>query len=73
MLIGLSMLVVVIGLLMLPKAALAGLLVMAGGAWIFSKASGRSEDVFVGLLMIGGGAGAAAIFVQYLLQRLNSL
>ena len=73
MLVGVSMVVVVIGLLMLPSAPLAGLLVMAGGAWTFSKASGRSEDVFVALLMIGAGLGAGAIFVQYLLQRLNSL
>jgi hypothetical protein len=73
MLVALSGLIVVIGLMLLPAAPLAGVLVALAGGWIFTKASGRSEDVFMAMLMVLGGLGGLALFGQYLLQRLNSL
>lgn len=62
---------VVLGLLLLPTLALpVGLLLCAGGWWAYERSSiGGRDDALITVLMIFGGLGVAAVFIEFVLQR----
>ena len=61
---------IVVGMLLLATPGLpAGLALIAAGAWI--GVPGRTEDRFMTVLMLAGGAGALWMVGQFALERLS--
>ena len=52
---------------------LLGVAIVLGVAWPLCKRAGvRDEEAFMALLMVAAGAGALAVFGEWLLQRIQA-
>lgn len=65
---------VICGIVLLATPALPlGLLLMWLGWWVFERSGLPNGDGLITLLMVAGGLGAAALFVQFAWQRITVL
>lgn len=67
----LALALIIPGILMLATPALAlGLALILAGRWVYERSGLRNGDGFITLLMVLGGLGAAAMVVEFALQRI---
>jgi hypothetical protein len=70
----LMLLLAVVGLLLLATPALpVGLALLGAAWWVYEKTGRRDDEGFVGLLMVLGGLGAGAYYLQYLIEIVRRL
>lgn len=67
----LSLLAAALGVILLATYPLAGVALLLAVAWPACKRVGvRDEEAFMSVLMVAAGAGALAVFAEWLLQRI---
>lgn len=72
MLTALTLLAAALGVILLATYPLAGVALLVAVAWPLCRHAGvRDEEAFMAFLMVAAGAGVAAAFGEWLLQRLQ--
>lgn len=70
MFLGLGLLIM--GILLLPNAALLGCVFMYGGWWVYEKSGLGGDEAFIAFMQIMGAIGAVGTAVAFIWQRVRN-